>query len=99
MGREGVLDPSSRQDGASPSWQTRGLCAGQPDRWFFPTGSGQATNHAYAKGRRVCARCPVRDLCLADAMRMERGLSLQFRHGMWGGMTPEERVELMRRTA
>ncbi len=83
----------------SVSWQTRGACVDRPERWFFPDGGGPNANYAYAKGRRVCARCPVQHLCLADAMRMERGLSIQFRYGMWGGKTPEERVELMRRTA
>ncbi len=35
-GREAALDPSSPQDGAPLSWQTRGACIGQPDEWFFP---------------------------------------------------------------
>ncbi len=84
---------------AFPSWQTRGACIGRPERWFFPDGGGPNANHAYAKGRRVCARCPVRDRCLADAMRAEGWLEVQWRFGMWGGKTPSERVELMRRTA
>ncbi len=81
------------------SWQTHGACIGQPERWFFPDGGGPNANHAYAKGRRVCARCPVRDLCLADAMRAEGWQEVQWRFGLWGGKTPAERVELMRRAA
>ncbi len=98
-GREAVLDPSSRQDGASASWQMRGACVGQPERWFFPDGGGPNANYAYAKGRRVCARCPVRVLCLTEAIKLEGRLDQQWRFGLWGGLTPGERVELMRRTA
>ncbi len=98
-GREAVLDPSSRQDGAPTSWQTRAACIGQPERWFFPDGGGTNATYAYAKGRRVCAHCPVRARCLAEAMQLEGWLDAQWRFGLWGGLTPGERVELMRRTA
>ncbi len=78
------------------TWQTLAACIDQPDRWFFPGGSGQAVVHAYNKGRRVCARCPVREHCLTEAMRMEGWLDAKWRFGLWGGKTPSERVDLMR---
>ncbi len=81
------------------SWQTNGACIGQPERWFFPDGGGSAATAAYRKGRQVCAHCPVRERCLDDAMRMEGWLDAQWRFGLWGGLTPGDRVELMRRRA
>ncbi len=79
------------------SWQTHAACVGQPERWFFPNGGGSAATAAYRKGRQVCAHCPVRERCLIEAMRMEGWLDAQWRFGLWGGLTPGERVELMRR--
>jgi hypothetical protein len=35
--------------------------------------------------RQICARCPVRDACLAHALDNDE------RDGMWGGLDPEER--------
>ncbi len=98
-GWEAVLDPSSREDEACLSWQSRGACIGQPEEWFFPDGGGSAATARYGKGRQVCARCPVRDRCLTEAMQMEGWLEAQWRFGLWGGKTPGERVELMRRSA
>ncbi len=96
-GREAVLDPSSRQDGASASWQTRAACVGQPGHWFFPDIGGPAAVSRYGKARRVCAGCPVQRQCLTEAMRLEGWATVDYRAGMWGGKTPVERVELMRR--
>ncbi len=83
----------------STAWQSRARCIGHPERWFFPDGGGSAATAAYRKGRQVCARCPVRERCLTEAMRLEGWLDAQWRFGLWGGLTPGERVELMRRTA
>jgi WhiB family redox-sensing transcriptional regulator len=40
-----------------------------------------------------CWSCPVQRECLADAL--SGGLSDQ--HGIWGGMTEQERIALLRR--
>lgn len=52
------------------------------------TGGG----HAYNDGRKVCLLCPVRALCLDEAMRMEGDLHHSARTGMWGGMAPKQRA-------
>lgn len=49
---------------------------------FFPA-PGQRGKAARAK--RVCARCPVRAACLADA------LATHDEYGIRGGLTPNER--------
>lgn len=39
----------------------------------------------------VCARCPVTEACLAEALSFGVGL-----YGVWGGMTRPERAELLK---
>ncbi|MGC4050639.1 MAG: WhiB family transcriptional regulator [Paludibaculum sp.] len=45
----------------------------------------------YVCGKALCDGCPVRNDCLAHA------LAAGERHGMWGGLQPEERAALLRR--
>lgn len=68
-------------------WHANGLCHETPEL-FFPE-SGTAAGPA----RRICAACPVRARCLADAMVKESGLSYSFRTGILGGLSPWERAE------
>jgi WhiB family redox-sensing transcriptional regulator len=55
-----------------------------PDELFV---QGAAQNRAKV----VCATCPVRTECLADA------LDNKVEYGVWGGMTERERRALLRR--
>lgn len=66
------------------AWAERGACRDvDPDSLFVP---GAAQHRA----KRVCASCPVRLDCLAEALdnRME--------FGIWGGLTERERRSLLR---
>lgn len=66
-------------------WTSRAACRGiDPDRLFV---QGAAQNRAKA----ICAACPVRTECLADA------LDNRIEFGVWGGMTERERRALLRR--
>ncbi len=67
-------------------WRRRAACAapGVDPELFFPA-PGQHGKAARAK--RVCARCPVRVACLADALAIPPGED----HGIRGGLTPKER--------
>ncbi len=56
----------------------------QPDQLFV---RGAEQN----KAKQVCAGCPVRTECLAEA------LDNQIEWGVWGGMTERERRALLRR--
>ncbi len=74
-------DPMSWID----DWPAHAACRGMdPDRLFV---QGAAQNRAKA----VCAACPVRAECLADALDND----IEF--GIWGGMTERERRALLRR--
>jgi WhiB family transcriptional regulator, redox-sensing transcriptional regulator len=56
----------------------------QPDQLFV---RGAEQN----KAKQVCAGCPVRTECLAEALDNE------IEWGVWGGMTERERRALLRR--
>jgi WhiB family redox-sensing transcriptional regulator len=64
-----------------PNWRDEALCAQVDAAIFFPEVGANAT-----PARRVCAVCPVRAACLADALA-HRDLT----YGVRGGMTPAER--------
>jgi hypothetical protein len=65
-----------------------GLCSQiDPDAWFDPAHS------RYAK--RICnSGCPIKDQCLADALRDEEGE--RWSHGVRGGLLAHERRRLIR---
>jgi len=66
-------------------WALRAACRDeQPDQLFV---RGAEQN----KAKQVCAGCPVRTECLAEA------LDNQIEWGVWGGMTERERRALLRR--
>lgn len=69
-------------------WHHRAACKGERTILFF-VNDPEAQDEAKA----VCRRCPVQQRCLDTAMA--RG----ERHGIWGGMNPEERQRLKRRQA
>lgn len=68
-------------------WTTSARCREIGSELFFPEGFGPT----YAEARRACGACPVRALCLDEAMRREGALAEEYRGGMWGGLTPRER--------
>jgi WhiB family redox-sensing transcriptional regulator len=58
---------------------------------FFPDGAGKQA--AYVEAKKVCARCAVREQCLKLSDDFE---ATGDRHGVFGGLTPDERRELRR---
>jgi WhiB family redox-sensing transcriptional regulator len=76
-------------------WRDDAACSNSDSELFFPI-AGEATpagRAQYNEARAVCARCPVRADCLDYSI--ESGLD----HGMFGGMTPSERRELVKAQA
>jgi WhiB family transcriptional regulator, redox-sensing transcriptional regulator len=70
-----------RPAGPSPwSWQDRAACRGADPDLFFPE-RGESADPA----RQICARCPVRQPCLAYA------LDIGITQGVWGGLAERER--------
>ena len=66
-------------------WAPRPRAAGSSRTQLFVRGAEQN------KAKQVCAGCPVRTECLAEA------LDNQIEWGVWGGMTERERRALLRR--
>ena len=72
--------------GWTEDWAANGACrTTDPDALFV---QGAAQNRA----KMVCAGCPVKAQCLADA------LDNRTEFGVWGGMTERERRALLRRS-
>lgn len=69
-------------------WRDEAACRGMDVDLFFPPRNGNVS----AEARMTCDRCPVRQACLIDAL--ETG-ELDF--GVRGGLTPQERRQLVRR--
>jgi WhiB family redox-sensing transcriptional regulator len=81
---------------AGRDWRSAAMCAGpgiDPES-FFPIDSGEAGAAAVAVAKQVCAACPVRAECLADAMGAEDPAE---RWGVIGGLSATERAALFAR--
>ena len=85
-------------------WKARAACQGAPPAVFFEDAleDQKVVQEGLAAAREICGACPVRQECLAYAMKVERGLPLKRRYGVWAGTVPEDRVvidPLVRRKA
>jgi WhiB family transcriptional regulator, redox-sensing transcriptional regulator len=75
---------------ALAGWRRLAACAaaGIDPEWFFPAKGGSAR-----RAKRICARCPVKAPCLAEAL----ALPPAHDDGVRGGTTPAERRWLRER--
>jgi len=70
------------------NWQLRAACRGQSAAIFFAPSHferNSARSAREAKAKAVCSTCPVRQECLAYALRTHEA------NGIWGGLNEEER--------
>ncbi|WP_420035155.1 WhiB family transcriptional regulator [Streptomyces sp. cg28] len=74
-------------------WQLLAACRGVDSSLFFhPEGErGAARSARETSAKEVCMRCPVRAECAAHALQVREP------YGVWGGLTEDEREELMGR--
>jgi WhiB family redox-sensing transcriptional regulator len=71
--------------GWNEDWATQALCrTSEPDELFVRG----AEQH---KAKQICAACPVRTECLAEAL--DNGMEW----GVWGGLTERERRAVLRK--
>lgn len=61
-----------------------------PELWFGDEDMSNA-RATYNIARKLCAVCPVKDLCLSYALTQDEP------HGMWGGLSPDERKRIRRK--
>lgn len=72
-------------------WSRDAACLEAAPDLFHPEGDAGVVLMVIAEAKRWCARCVVREQCLADAMA--RGEA----HGVWGGLDAKERRAIARR--
>ena len=73
-------------------WQARAACRGPHASVFFPPPQFERKDEKLARetqAKAICATCPVREPCLAYALRIREP------HGIWGGMSESERRPLI----
>ena len=87
-----LLNPFTRRVDDARHWRHDAACIGADLDLFFPVGVAGPAQWQIAQARAICARCPVRAQCL------EYALSAGEDHGIWGGLTPQQRRELRRGT-
>lgn len=75
------------------NWRDRAACLGLDPELFFPVSDVGPGAVQTAAAKAVCARCPVRAECLADALDAGND------YGVWGGLTEDERRALKARAA
>lgn len=75
----------------SRSWIDDSACLKKDPDLFHPT------NNAYAEARAICIRCSVRLMCLVSSLQSEASDPRAGRHGMTGGLCPNERKALQDR--
>jgi len=79
---------------ASWEWQQQGACRSLPTEMFFhpenERGPRRKAREMAAKA--VCNSCPVIAECRAHA------LAVQEPYGIWGGLSEEERLEIISRS-
>src|SRR5699024_9130268 len=74
------------------TWIQQAGCATVDPEIFFP--KTPRYDSSYDKARAICQQCPVKDTCLEAALMAEESLTAYGRHGMFGGMSPQERSNL-----
>ena len=74
-------------------WQFDAACRGEDSSLFFAPNYFETRQEKEArevKAKAICQRCPVRDPCLAYALRIREP------HGIWGGQNEFERRQMLR---
>lgn len=74
-------------------WQNQGECRKHDSELFFLEENlrGPDKQRKIIAAKAICSPCPVKDKCLQHA------LSTPEYYGVWGGLSEEERAEIMKR--
>jgi WhiB family redox-sensing transcriptional regulator len=74
-------------------WRHEAACREEDPEVFFPVGNTGPALAQIEEAKKICARCSVKDSCLAWAL--ESGQDA----GVWGGLSEDERRAMKRRAA
>lgn len=81
-------DPFTASQDPDTAWTDDALCAQVDPELFFPE-----TGRSNKAAKKTCRSCPVRAECLDYALEHDE------RHGIWAGLTVDERDDLRAATA
>lgn len=73
------------------AWHKLAACYQQGTALYFHEGKFEAKQKAKQAKEYCNEPCPVKDLCLRSS------LNKRDKHGVWGGLTPNERKKLLAR--
>ena len=74
-------------------WRHRAACLTEDPELFFPIGNTGPALMQIAEAKKVCRRCDVREACLQWALDAGQD------HGVWGGLSEDERRAMKRSAA
>lgn len=69
-------------------WHTRALCAKTGGDWWY---ADKTSKDEIKTAKTICQLCDVQTQCLETALANDE------RFGIWGGLTPEQRIKIRRR--
>ena len=75
-----------------PDWHDHAACRDADPDLFFPDGAIRSARAQVKAAKLICRGCPVRTICLSWALASGQ------EHGIWGGLTEDERRRLHRRS-
>lgn len=76
-------------------WRFEASCLEEDPELFFPIGNTGPAVLQIEEAKAVCHRCPVAETCLNWALDPDTRQD----HGVWGGMSEDERRSMKRRAA
>jgi WhiB family redox-sensing transcriptional regulator len=71
-------------------WKSVAACRTAEPDLFFPVSAAENNRPQVSEAKRICGRCAARGRCLAFSIETRQ------MHGIWGGLTEEERYPLVR---
>jgi WhiB family redox-sensing transcriptional regulator len=86
-----VVPPKTSAAPPWSSWQLRAACRGEDTTIFYLHDGerGPSARRHEAEAKRICVQCPVLEECLSWALEAREPW------GVWGGLTPQERSQLL----
>jgi WhiB family transcriptional regulator, redox-sensing transcriptional regulator len=90
-----------REEREAGDWRDRARCLGADPGLFFPPDEREADSVRLKReraARYVCNHCPVRLACGQDALEREGSQGIDWRAGIFGGMTERQRYAIARGT-
>ena len=74
-------------------WRHKAACLTEDPELFFPVGNTGPALQQIEDAKKICQSCAVKDQCLNWALDAGQD------HGVWGGMSEDERRAMKRRAA